>query len=193
MNHDEVELVVDMGHTKHIATDEKAIKSARTRKVPRYYCPTEEDAKMKAFKAEGKRILQDNKATKDRICRSRIICNSQMKSNTRFGRFMDIFRHCTVTKKESSTVSSNIWKNLNDHDQLFNLFLRSEFPTAYVDITYDFLLNSIPKGIFQLNFNDTQSLKSAWTPMMKATDTKIRVVSIFNKRYFNLNANTSQC
>ena len=193
LNHDEVELVVDMGLTKHIAKDEKAIKSARTRKVPSYYCPTEEDAKMKAFKAASKKVQQDNKATKERIRNSRIVCNSQMKSNTRFGRFMDIFRHCTVTKKESSTVSSNIWKDLNDHDQLFNVFLRSEFPTAYVDITYDFLLNSIPMGIFQLNFNDTQTLKSAWAPVMKATETKIRVVSVFNKTFFNLNVNTSQC
>ena len=193
LNHDEVELAVDMGLTKHIAKDEKAIKSARTRKVPSYYCPTEEDAKMKAFKAASKKVQQDNKATKERIRNSRIVCNSQMKSNTRFGRFMDIFRHCTVTKKESSTVSSNIWKDLNDHDQLFNVFLRSEFPTAYVDITYDFLLNSIPMGIFKLNFNDTQTLKSAWAPVMKATETKIRVVSVFNKTFFNLNVNTSQC
>ena len=147
---------------------------------------------MKAFKAEGKQIQQDNKDTKDRIHKSIVVCNNMMKSNTRFGRCMDIFRHCTVTKKESSTIDSNIWKDLHDHDEIFNDFLRSQFPTAYVDITFDFLLNSINMGIFLLNYDDTQTLNTAWTPVIKVGNEKIKMVSIDNKSYFNVNAYISQ-
>ena len=75
-----------------------AKKSTCARTQTNFYNPNEEDEKMKAFKAEGKQIQQDNKDTKDRICKSIIICDSQMKSNTTFGRCTDIFRHCTVTK-----------------------------------------------------------------------------------------------
>ena len=114
-----------------------------------------------------------------------------MKSNTMFGRFMDIFRHCTVVKKKSST-SSNIWKNLNDHNTLFNQFLRSEFPTAYVDITFDLLLNSIDMGIFKLQYKDTQTLHTTWTPVIDEGKEKMRMVSIVIKKYLNVIPNISQ-
>ena len=106
-----------------------------------------------------------------------------MKSNTKFGRCMEIFRHCTIIKKESTIISSKIWKDLPDHDVIFSTFLRSQFPTAYVDITFDFLLNSITKGIFQLKYNDTQTLSTAWTPVIKVGDKKIQMVS--NDTYHN--------
>ena len=141
------------------------------------YKPDKEDTKLKAFKDESKKIQQDNKDTKKRIQRSIVVCNYVMKSNTKFGRCMDIFRHCTVTKKESSTISSNIWKKLYDHNEIFNDFLRSQFPTAYVDITFDFLLNSINKGIFRLKYEDTQTLNTSWTPVIKVGDKKIQMVS----------------
>ena len=104
---------------------------------------------------------------------------------------MDIFRHCTVVNKKSST-SSNIWNNLHDHNTLFNQFLRSEFPTAHVDITFDFLLNSINKGVFKLQYKDTQTLNTEWTPVINEGDENIRMVSIVNKTYLNVNANISQ-
>ena len=88
----------------------------------------------------------------------------------------EIFKDCTVTKKVSTTVGSTIWKNLHDHNAIFNQFLRSQFPTAYVDITFDFLLNSIDKGIFHLNYEDTQTLRTAWTPVIRSNDKKIRMV-----------------
>ena len=126
-------------------------KSTRTKIQTDIYNPAKEDTKLKAFKDKGKKIQQDNKDTKDRIHKSMVVCNRVLNLNTMFGRCMKIFKHCTVTKKVSTTVSSTIWKNLHDHNEIFNKFLRSQFPTAYVDITFDFLLNSITMGIFCLS------------------------------------------
>ena len=81
----------------------------------------------------------------------------------------------------STTVGSTIWKNLHDHNEMFNTLLRSQFPTAYVDITFDFLLNSITMGIFRLKYEDTQTLSTAWTPVIKLGDKKIQVVSNDNQ------------
>ena len=146
---------------------------------------------MKVFKAEGEKIAQDNKDTRERICRSITICDSLMKSNTRFGRFMDILRHCTIVNKKSSTTS-NVWKDLHDHNALFNQFLQSEFPTAYVDITFDLLLNSINQGIFCLKYDETQTLNNEWAPVINEGEEKIRMVRIVNRTHLIVNAKFSQ-
>ena len=65
----------------------------------------------------------------------------------------------------------------NDHNAIFYQFLRSQFPTAYVDITFDFLFNSITRGIFNLKYKDTQTLSTSWTPVIKSDDKKIKMVS----------------
>ena len=72
-------------------------------------------------------------------------------------------------------------EDLHDHNEIFNQFLRSQFPTAFVDITFDFLLNSIDKGIFCLKYEDTQTLNTAWTPVIKVGDKKIQMVSNDNE------------
>ena len=171
-NHDQIKLMEDMGFKK----DGTVKKSTRTKIQTDIYNPAKEDSKMKAFKNEGKKIQQDNKNTKDRIDKSINVCNFVVNLNTKFGRCMKIFKDCTVTKKVSTTVGSNIWKNLHDHNVIFNQFLRSQFPTAFVDITFDFLLNSIDKGIFHLKYEDTQTLRTAWTPVIRSNDKKIRMV-----------------
>ena len=62
-----------------------------------------------------------------------------------------------------------------------------------MDITFDFLLNSISKGIFHcLQYMDTQTLNTTWTPVIDEGNKKIRMVSIVNKTYLNVNANISQ-
>ena len=67
-------------------------------------------------------------------------------------------------------------EDLHDHNEIFNQFLRSQSPTAYEDITFDFLLNSIDRGIFRLKYEDTQTLRTAWTPVIRSNDKKIRMV-----------------
>ena len=91
-NHDKIKLMEDMGFKQ----EGKGKKSTRTKIQKDIYNPAKEDTKLKAFKDEGKKIQQDNKDTKDRIHKSTVVCNNIMKSNTTFGRCMDIFRHFTV-------------------------------------------------------------------------------------------------
>ena len=178
-NHDQIKLMEDMGFKKY----ETGKKSTRTKVQTDIYNPAKEDTKLKAFKNEGKKIQQDNKDTKDRIDKSINVCNLLVNLNTNFGSCMKIFKHCTVTKKVSTIVSSTIWKDLHDHNhnQMFYQFLSSQVPTAYVDITFDFLLNSITMGIFRLKYKDTQTLRTSWTPVIKLGDKKIQVVSDDNQ------------
>ena len=172
-NLDDIKLMEDLGFK-----DEEVLKKSTRGLVPRdFYNPAKEDSKMKAFKNEGKKIEQDNKNTRYRIKKSMGVCNLIMNDNDTFGRCMKIFKDCTVTKKISTTDGSNIWKNLHNHNAIFNQFLRSQFPTAYVDITFDFLFNSITKGIFRLKYENTQTLRTAWAPVIKLGDKKIQMVS----------------
>ena len=172
-NHDKIKLMEDFG----FQDDEPGKRSTRTKAQKDIYNPAEVDNKLKKFKNEGKKIERENKNTKYRISKSMEVCKLVMNGNDTFGRCMKIFRDCTVTKKVSTTIGSTIWKNLNDHNAIFYQFLRSQFPTAYVDITFDFLFNSITKGIFNLKYKDTQTLSTSWTPVIKSDDKKIKMVS----------------
>ena len=75
--HNQVELIEDMGLQHTVHGEEAAKKSTCEKKATNAYDPDKEDKKMKAIKAEGKQIEQDNKDTKERIHRSITICNSQ--------------------------------------------------------------------------------------------------------------------
>ena len=54
-NHDQVELLENMGLQNVVDGEETATKSTCARTQTNFYNPNEEDAKIKAFKAEGKK------------------------------------------------------------------------------------------------------------------------------------------
>ena len=54
LNYDQVQLLEDMGLQKVVDGEETPTKSSRARKQTNFYNPNKEDAKIRAFKAEGK-------------------------------------------------------------------------------------------------------------------------------------------
>merc|ERR1712197_4910 len=60
--------------------------------------------------------------------------------------FSDLKR--LAVDEKVSTINSNIWKSVSEPVEMFIIFMKSPFPVAYVDMTYEFLLNMIPTGIY---------------------------------------------
>ena len=154
--------------------DEKK-KSRRLRNDFKRYNPEEEDINQQEYKATLKSIKQDNEKLKRNIEKAREICEIQFSQRTEFGSLMSTIKHCTITKHTSST-NSGAWRNVNADELLIEL-LRSTIPRAYVDITYDFFLNIIPKGVFENQITKGKDIGSSYSHCAEVGSEKVTVVS----------------
>ena len=57
-------------------------------------------------------------------------------------------KECTVDYKKSST-NADVWKDMTHPVDMFIQYLKSSLPVAFVDVTFDLMLNLIPYGIFK--------------------------------------------
>ena len=165
----DIQLVGKMGR------DEKR-KSRRVRKDFKRYSPEEEDINQQEYKATLKSIKQDNEKLKRNIEKAREICEIQFSQRTEFGSLMSTIKHCTISEHTSST-ESGAWKNVNAEELLIEL-LRSTIPLAYVDITYDFFLNIIPKGVFENQITKGKDIGSSYSHCAEVGSERITVVSL---------------
>ena len=89
---------------------------------------------------------------------------------------MSTVKHCTISEHTSST-DSGAWRDVNAEGLLIEL-LRSTIPQAYVDITYDFFMNIIPKGVFENQITKGEDLGSSYSHCAEVGSEKITVVSL---------------
>ena len=89
---------------------------------------------------------------------------------------MSTIKHCTLSDHISS-IDSGAWKGVNAEKLLVDL-LRSTIPQAYVDITYDFFMNIIPKGVFENQITKGEDLGSSYSHCAEVGSEKITVVSL---------------
>ena len=88
---------------------------------------------------------------------------------------MSTIKHCTRSEHTSS-IESRAWKGVNAEKLLVDL-LRLSIPQAYVDITYDFFMNIIPKGVFVNQITNGEVLGSSYSHCAEVGSKKIAIVS----------------
>ena len=138
--------VKDIDFFHNLGKEQMFKKSLRQGKPVERYNPEEEDIKQQEHKAILKSVKKDNEKLKRDIDKAKTICEIQFTQRTEFGSLMSSIKHCTVFKHTSST-NSRAWMGVNAEKLLVDL-LRSTIPQTYVDITYDFFMNILPKGVF---------------------------------------------
>ena len=121
-------------------------------------------------------VKKDNEKLKRDIENAKTICEIQFTQRTEFGSLMSTVKHCTISEHTSST-DSGAWKNVNAEELLIEL-LRSTIPLAYVDITYDFFLNIIPKGVFENQITKGKDIGSSYSHCAEVGSEKNTVVSL---------------
>ena len=94
---------------------------------------------------------------------------------------MHIIRE-SVINNHTTSAESNAWNGIKNSKQIFIQLMKSSIPVAYVDITYDFLKNFMPFGVF-LNHNQGQtpgnkSLGSSYSRCTKVGTEMVTIVSI---------------
>ena len=94
-----------------------------------------------------------------------------------FGTLMVMIKNYTVSKCTSST-NSGAWSHIKHAEKLLIELLRSTIPQAYVDITYDFFLNIIPKGVFENQITKGKDIGSSYSHCAEVGSERITVVSL---------------
>ena len=150
--------------------------SKRKRKSVARYNPEEENIKDQKEKAVLKSVQEHNEKLEKDIDAARKTCDHIFTQTTDFGSLMNTIKDCTITNSTSS-ATSGVWKKLIPNDILVD-FLRSTIPKAYVDITYDFFLNILPKGILTLPNSRGEVLGSSYSRCVKVGTKMIEVVSL---------------
>ena len=77
-----------------------------------------------------------------------------------------------------STIDSNIWNNISELVEMFIIFMKSPFPVAYVDMTYEFLLNMIPTGIYNDFKASPKTIPCTYSPCRTLGENIVRIVSL---------------
>ena len=167
--------VKDIDFFHKLGREEMLKKSLREHKPVERYNPEEEDIKQQEHKAILKSVKNDNEKLKRDIVNAKTICEIQFTQRTEFGCLMSSIKDCTVVKHTSST-NSGAWMDVNA-EKLFVDLLKSTIPQAYVDITYDFFMNALPKGVFKNEISNGEILGSSYSHCEGIGSEKVTVVS----------------
>ena len=90
---------------------------------------------------------------------------------------MHLIKENAVDKNVGSTNNSG-WDKISDHKELFKTLLRSSILLAYVDITYNFLINIIPYGVLLMEISSEKNLGSSYSRDTKVGTEMVTVVSL---------------
>ena len=168
--------VKDVDFFHNLGREEICQKIQRQRKPVYRYKPNEEDIKQQEYKATLRLVEKDNEKLKKAIDNARTICEIQFTQRTEFGTLMGMIKNCTVVKRTSST-NSRAWKDVQNDKKLLIELLRSTIPQGYVDITYDFFMNILPKGVLTNQSSKGEILGSSYSCCTKVGSEKVTIVS----------------
>ena len=88
-------------------------------------------------------------------------------------------KESTVENKTPST-HTDVWKNMENPLDMFVELLKSSIPVAYVDVTYNFMFNIIPQGIFRSIESGEQNIQCSYSRCKKVGTKQVAFVSYKN-------------
>ena len=143
-----------------------------------FYNPCKEAERTEYYKKMLKKCDTENQRTRARVVSAiKNLVNETRRMNKTYREMFCELKSLAVDEKVS-TIDSNIWNGVSEPVEMFIIFMKSPFPVAYVDMTYEFLLNMIPTGIYNDFKASPKTIPCTYSPCRTLGENIVRIVSL---------------